>query len=111
MFNKWPDQHWNALWRNPVNGREAPYIASHAFKLDGYDEAEGQAILDELITFCTQPQFVYSHIWQVGDVLIWDQRAVLHRGTPWPYEQPRVLSSLCASVTEADGIDSMRMPT
>ena len=111
MFNKWPDQHWNALWRNPVNGREALYIASHAFKLDGYDEAEGQALLDELITFCTQPQFVYSHSWQVGDVLIWDQRAGLHRGTPWPYEQPRVLSSLCASVTDADGIDRMRMPT
>lgn len=110
MFNKWPDQHWNALWRNPVNGREALYIASHAFKLDGYDEAEGQALLDELITYCTQPQFVYSHSWQVGDVLIWDQRAVLHRGTPWPYEQPRVLSSLCASVTEADGINRMRMP-
>ncbi|NOD94446.1 TauD/TfdA family dioxygenase [Ruegeria sp. HKCCD4884] len=108
MFNKWPDQHWNALWRNPVNGREALYIASHAFKLDGYDEAEGQSIIEELIDFCTQPQFVYSHNWQVGDVLIWDQRAVLHRGTPWPYEQPRVLSSICSTVTEADAIETMR---
>ncbi|NOD77550.1 MULTISPECIES: TauD/TfdA family dioxygenase [unclassified Ruegeria] len=108
MFNKWPDQHWNALWRNPVNGREALYIASHAFKLDGYDEAEGQAIIEDLIDFCTQPQFVYSHNWQVGDVLIWDQRAVLHRGTPWPYEQPRVLSSICSTVTEADAIETMR---
>ena len=35
-----------------------------------YDEAEGQAILDELITFCTQPQFVYAHSWRVGDVLM-----------------------------------------
>ncbi|MEM1007066.1 MAG: TauD/TfdA family dioxygenase, partial [Pseudomonadota bacterium] len=110
MFNKWPDQHWNALWRNPVNGREALYIASHAFKLDGYDEAEGQAIIEELIEFCTRPQFVYSHNWKVGDVLIWDQRAVLHRGTPWPYEQPRVLSSICSTVTEADAIKTMRIP-
>jgi len=109
MFNKWPDQHWNALWRNPVNGREALYIASHAFKLDGYDEAEGQAIIEELIDFCTQPQFVYSHTWQVGDVLIWDQRAVLHRGTPWPYEQRRVLSSICSTVTETDAIETMRI--
>ncbi|WP_170464554.1 TauD/TfdA dioxygenase family protein [Ruegeria arenilitoris] len=109
MFNKWPDQHWNALWRNPVNGREALYIASHAFKLDGYDEADSQAIIEELIDFCTQPQFVYSHNWQVGDVLIWDQRAVLHRGTPWPYEQPRVLSSICSTVTEADAIETMRI--
>ncbi|MBY6068484.1 TauD/TfdA family dioxygenase [Leisingera aquaemixtae] len=110
MFNKWPDQHWNAVWPNPVNGREALYIASHAFKVDGYDETESQALLDELMAFCTQPEFTYSHQWAVGDVLIWDQRAVLHRGTPWPYEQPRTLSSICASVTEDDGIGSIRMP-
>lgn len=110
MFNKWPDQHWNAVWPNPENGREALYIASHAFKVDGYDEDESLALLDELMAFCTQPEFTYSHQWAVGDVLIWDQRAVLHRGTPWPYEQPRTLSSICASVTENDGIGSIRMP-
>ena len=110
MFNKWPDQHWNAGLANPENGREALYIASHAFKVDGYDEDESQALLDELMAFCTQPEFTYSHQWAVGDVLIWDQRAVLHRGTPWPYEQPRTLSSICASVTENDGIGSIRMP-
>ncbi|MDF9301275.1 TauD/TfdA family dioxygenase [Tritonibacter mobilis] len=110
MFNKWPDQHWSAVWPNPVNGREGLYIASHAFKVDGYDEAESQELLDELMAFCTQPEFTYAHQWNVGDVLIWDQRAVLHRGTPWPYEQPRTLSSICVSVTEADGIGSIRMP-
>lgn len=110
MFNKWPDQHWNAVWRNPVNGREALYIASHAFRVDGYDEAESEALLDELTAFCTQPEFVYSHRWVPGDVLIWDQRAVLHRGTPWPYDQPRTLSSICASVKETDGLAAMRIP-
>ncbi|WP_171180487.1 TauD/TfdA family dioxygenase [Ruegeria sp. HKCCD8929] len=110
MFNKWPDQHWKAVWQNPTNGHEALYIASHAFKIDGYDEAESQALLDELIAFCTQPEFVYSHQWNVGDVLIWDQRAVVHRGTPWPYEQPRTLSSICSSATEADGISLIRVP-
>lgn len=110
MFNKWPDQHWNAIWENPVNGREALYLASHAFKIDGYDDAESEALLAELTAFCTQPAFVYSHRWSVGDVLLWDQRAVMHRGTPWPYEQPRTLSSICSSVTEADGIDRIRIP-
>ena len=110
MFNKWPDQHWNAIWENPVNGREALYLASHAFKIDGYDEAESEALLADLTAFCTQPAFVYSHRWSVGDVLLWDQRAVMHRGTPWPYEQPRTLSSICSSVTEADGIDRIRIP-
>ncbi|KUJ85266.1 hypothetical protein AVO45_17350 [Ruegeria marisrubri] len=110
MFNKWPDTHWNAIWENPVNGREALYLASHAFKVDGYDETESEALLAELTAFCTQPAFVYSHKWNVGDVLIWDQRAVMHRGTPWPYDQPRTLSSICSSVTEADGIERMRLP-
>ncbi|UWQ90861.1 TauD/TfdA family dioxygenase [Rhodobacteraceae bacterium M382] len=110
MFHKWSATHWNAIWENPVNRREALYIASHAYKVDGYDDAEGEALLEELMAFCTQPAFTYSHQWQVGDVLIWDQRAVLHRGRPWPYEQPRTLSSICTTVTEADGLGAMRMP-
>ncbi|MBE1283999.1 MAG: TauD/TfdA family dioxygenase [Rhodobacteraceae bacterium] len=109
MFNKWPDQHWEAIWRNPVNGREALYVASHAFRVDGYEEAEGEALLDELIKFCTQPEYVYSHQWSENDVLIWDQRAVLHRGTEWPTEQPRVLSSICSTATEVDGTNTIRI--
>ncbi|RYG90317.1 TauD/TfdA family dioxygenase [Loktanella sp. IMCC34160] len=110
IFNKWPATRWNSIWENPINGREALYIASHAYKVDGYDDAESQALIDELTEYCTQPAFVYSHKWDVGDVLLWDQRAVLHRGTPWPYEQPRTLSSICCSVTEEDGVDRVRMP-
>ena len=44
-----------------------------------------------------------------GDVLMWDQRAVMHRGTPWPYEQPRKLSSICSSAQEQDGLASIRL--
>ncbi|MFC3613771.1 TauD/TfdA dioxygenase family protein [Lutimaribacter marinistellae] len=109
MFNKWPDQHWKSVWPNPVNGREALYLASHAFAVDGYDAEESEALLAELTEFCTQPRFVYSHQWSVGDVLLWDQRAVMHRGTPWPYEQPRKLSSICSSVRESDGLDAIRI--
>jgi alpha-ketoglutarate-dependent 2,4-dichlorophenoxyacetate dioxygenase len=109
LYTKWPDQHWKAIWPNPVNGREALYIASHAFAVDGYDDAEGEALLEELTAFCTQPRFVYAHTWAVGDVLLWDQRAVLHRGTPWPYEQPRKLASICSTVRESDGIAAIRI--
>ena len=45
MFHKWPATRWNAIWENPVNGREALYIASHAFEVDGYDQKEGGALL------------------------------------------------------------------
>lgn len=110
MFHKWPETHWNAVWTNPVNGREALYIASHVRLIDGLDETDSQALLAELTAFCTRPEFVYAHRWQVGDVLIWDQRAVMHRGTPWPYDQPRTLTSICTSATAADGLDAMRMP-
>ena len=44
-------------------------------------EAEGRALLDELIAFATQPRFVYAHRWRVGDLVIWDNRCTMHRGT------------------------------
>ena len=109
MFNKWPDQLWSAVWTNPVNGKEALYIASHAFMVEGMDQGAGATLIDDLTTFVTQPEYVYSHQWKAGDVLIWDQRAVLHRATPWNYEEPRKLSSICVSVGPEDGLDAMRM--
>lgn len=109
MFHKWPPQHWKSVWTNPVNGREALYIASHVFRIDGYDEEESIALLDELVDFCTQPRFVYRHDWSVGDVMLWDQRAVMHRGTPWPFEEPRKLESTCSSVRDSDGLSAMRL--
>ena len=109
MFHKWPDQLWRAVWRNPFNGAEALYIASHAYAVEGMDPEKGAALIDELTAFVTQPKYVYSHKWQVGDVLIWDQRAVLHRGTAWNHKEPRVLSSICVSATPDDGVDAMRL--
>lgn len=108
MFNKWPDTIWPAVWKNPVNGAEAVYVASHSFAVDGMAEAEGAAFIDQLVADVTRPEYVYAHRWQVGDVMIWDQRAVMHRGTPWPYDQPRKLVSICCSVTDADGLAAMR---
>ena len=109
MFHKWPDQLWRAVWRNPVNGHEALYIASHAYAVEGMEADAGAALIDELTAFVTQPDYVYSHKWAVGDVLIWDQRAVLHRGTAWNHKEPRVLSSICVSATPDDGVDAMRL--
>lgn len=91
-----------------MNGHEALYIASHVFEVEGMTLDKGNALMDDLIDFCTQQQFVYSHTWNVGDVLMWDQRAVLHRGMPWPYDQPRTLASVCCSLTENDGLAEAR---
>ena len=109
IMTRWPDRPWRALWPNPVTGQYAPYLASHAFAIEGMGNEDAQALIDEVIAFCTQPQYVYSHAWRPGDVLIWDERATLHRGRPWPYEQHRTLESICCSVTEADGLSAVKI--
>ena len=108
-MRQWPDRPWRAIWPNPVTGEDALYIASHAFAIEGMGLEEGQRLISEAIAFCTQPQYVYSHNWSEGDVLIWDERAMLHRGQPWPYEQARTLMSICCSVTDSDGLQSVKI--
>ncbi|MEP1210041.1 MAG: TauD/TfdA family dioxygenase [Rhizobiaceae bacterium] len=108
-MTRWPDRPWRAIWPNPVTGDEGLFIASHAFSIEGMGHQEGQQLIEEAIDFCTRPDYVYSHDWQVGDVLIWDERCTLHRGRPWPYEQPRTLKSICCSVTKADGLASVKI--
>ena len=110
MIAHWPRQTWKSIWTNPRNGLEALYVASHACGAVGMPDDEAQVLIDELTEWCTQPQYIYAHQWQVGDVLIWDERAMLHRGVPWNYEEARSLSSICVSVTTDDGLDTMRYP-
>ena len=107
-FAKWPDQVWKAIWRNPVNGEDALYIASHAYAVDGLPQAEGEALIDELIALATCPGAVYTHAWRPGDVLLWDERATLHRGRPWPYEEERTLASICITARDVDGLALVR---
>jgi len=66
---------------NPVNGRKALYVGSHAQEVVGMPPEEGAKLIDELTAFCTQPQFVYSHAWRDGDAVMWDNRCTLHRAT------------------------------
>jgi alpha-ketoglutarate-dependent 2,4-dichlorophenoxyacetate dioxygenase len=106
---RFPDQAWRSVWVNPVNGLGALYLASHTFGVDGLPDDEAQHLVDELIGFCTQHERVYTHRWLRGDVLVWDERATLHRGRPWPYDEERTLASICVSVGDADGVDSVRV--
>jgi len=71
----------HALVRTSANGRKTLYIGAHAASIVGMDAEEGRELLDELYAFATQPQFVYSHRWQDGDLVIWDNRCTLHRAT------------------------------
>ena len=65
---------------NPRTGRRSLYLASHASKIIGWPVPEGRLLLRELIEHATQRQFVYRHAWRVGDLVIWDNLATMHRG-------------------------------
>ena len=68
---------------NPRTGRRSLYLASHASRIVGWPVPEGRLLLRDLIEHATQPQFVYRHEWRVGDLVIWDNLATMHRGKPF----------------------------
>jgi alpha-ketoglutarate-dependent 2,4-dichlorophenoxyacetate dioxygenase len=77
---------------NPVNGRKTVYIGSHASHIEGMALDEGRAILKELLGIATRPENVYQHRWRQHDLVIWDNRCLLHRGRPWDSRRyPRIM--------------------
>lgn len=69
--------------RHAGSGRKVLYLASHASHIIGWPIAEGRALIRELTEFATQKRFVFRHQWRVGDVVIWDNLATMHRATPF----------------------------
>ena len=76
---------------HPTTGRPALFIGRHAYGIPDLDPIESQKLLDELVEFACQPPRVYSRSWSVGDIVIWDNRCVLHRVRPWSLDEARVL--------------------
>lgn len=76
---------------HPVTGRKSLFIGRHAYRIPELDDAEAQALLDSLVDFACRPPRTFGHKWKPGDVVIWDNRCVLHRAMPYDYEQPRIL--------------------
>jgi alpha-ketoglutarate-dependent 2,4-dichlorophenoxyacetate dioxygenase len=105
-----PAQCWRLVWRNPANGRGALYIASHAYAVEGMEASAGKALIDELTAAATAPGSFYLHQWRIGDVVMWDNRATMHRGRPWPAPEPRLMVRTTISAAETDGLASMRPP-
>jgi alpha-ketoglutarate-dependent 2,4-dichlorophenoxyacetate dioxygenase len=67
----------------PRSGRKSLYLASHTSRVLEMPVPEGRLMIWELMQHATQPQFVYSHAWKDGDLVIWDNRATMHRATPF----------------------------
>jgi alpha-ketoglutarate-dependent 2,4-dichlorophenoxyacetate dioxygenase len=68
---------------NPANGRKGLFMGAHAAQVDGMPLAEGRALLADLLARATRPQDIFSHAWQTGDAIVWDNRCILHRATPY----------------------------
>ena len=102
-----PAVSWRIRWRNPVNGRDALYIASHTCAIDGMTNEAAQALVTDLIEAATARGLTHEHRWRAGDVVMWDNRAVLHRGRPWPGDEPRHMVRTTITATDADGLAEM----
>jgi alpha-ketoglutarate-dependent 2,4-dichlorophenoxyacetate dioxygenase len=102
-----PPVSWRMRWRNPANGRDALYIASHTCGIEGMAQDAALKLIEELMVFATQPAHIYQHHWQPGDVVMWDNRATMHRGRPWPINEPRHMVRTTISATDADGLAAM----
>lgn len=76
---------------HPVTGRKSLFIGRHAYRIPGLADAEAQALLDELLAHACRPPRTYKHHWTPGDVMMWDNRCMLHRACPYDFNQPRVL--------------------
>ncbi len=68
---------------NPRTQRRSLYLASHASRIIDRPLTEGRLLLRDLIEHATQARFVYRHVWRTGDLVIWDNRATMHRGRPF----------------------------
>jgi alpha-ketoglutarate-dependent 2,4-dichlorophenoxyacetate dioxygenase len=95
--------------RHPGSGRMGLFLASHAGRIFGMPEEQGQALLQQLIDHATQRQFVYTHRWRVHDLVMWDNRCTMHRGRPyddlrWPRDMQRATTSDVAPTCEQEGI-------
>lgn len=76
---------------HPATGRKSLYVGRHASHIIGMDYEPGRALLAKLTENACQPPRIFRHQWQAGDIVAWDNRCVLHRGHPWPFDQPRVM--------------------
>ena len=79
---------------HPETGVKNLFVGRHAFGIPGLERDESRELLQQLVQFViSAEERVYTHQWEVGDTLIWDNRALLHRARPYDYGQPRVLTA------------------
>jgi alpha-ketoglutarate-dependent 2,4-dichlorophenoxyacetate dioxygenase len=82
---------WPLVSTHPGSGRKVLFVGVHARQIIGWPTAEARMLIHDLIEHATQRERVYAHRWQVGDTVIWDNRATLHRGRRYDLAERREL--------------------
>jgi len=75
--------------RHPATGRLSLFLSAHAGAIVGWTVPEGRMFLRDLTEHATQRRFVYSHVWRPGDLVMWDNRATMHRGRRFDHREVR----------------------
>lgn len=88
---QYPPSRQRLVRRHPGSRRKTLYLSAHASHIVGWPVPEGRLLLFDLNTHATRPEFVYSHKWRAGDLVIWDNRCTMHRGRPHDDSHPRDL--------------------
>ncbi|HZF85919.1 MAG TPA: TauD/TfdA family dioxygenase, partial [Burkholderiaceae bacterium] len=86
-----PPAVWPLIDTHPGSGRKVLFVGVHARQIVGWPTAESRMLLLDLLEHATQREFVYRHEWQVGDTVMWDNRATLHRGRRYDIAERREL--------------------
>jgi alpha-ketoglutarate-dependent 2,4-dichlorophenoxyacetate dioxygenase len=96
---------------HPGTGRKHLFIGRHASHVVGEDIERSRAMLRQLTELACQPPRTYKHCWEVGDLVLWDNRCVLHRGHPFPLEQARdmVRSTVAGDAPDNEWADQVSM--
>jgi alpha-ketoglutarate-dependent taurine dioxygenase len=77
--------------RHPETGKRGLFVSGHAVRVEGMEISEGRALIEKLLAICTEGGRVYRHQWQPGDVMIWDNRSMLHQAEGFDERYPRVM--------------------
>lgn len=85
-----PNQEHPLVWTRR-DGRKSLLLGATADHVVGWPAAEGRALLDRLLEWATQPQFVLRHQWRRGDLVVWDNTGMLHRALPFEPTSPRLM--------------------
>lgn len=101
-WRKRPAKEHPLVWTHR-NGRRSLVLGATTDHVVGMERDEGRALLDELLERSTPPEDVYRHEWAVGDLVIWDNRGVLHRACPYEPDSPRDMHRTTLHGDEAIG--------